>query len=546
MLKKRFIQVALCILLVFVFLTPLAQADLVVGNTKNWQDLYLTGFYAASLDYDYAYFTSLRDANLKTQTFPQSSNIIILEHSNDPVVRNYQNFLRVRGYENVESIVFSDYTELQDILASRMDSDKALVLDSRWGMEAVAATTFMINEGFSPYFLSEDNRNTVLSDIRGKEEVLIVGHFPVRLIADFPGNKITDFPDFNANTMSLRSARTGDYNWGQISNSQRQDFSTFKSRIPNFVFNGDVQRTAQTIRNSGVRNFEVIGSEMADIATNIRGASGENLRLLLKYARTYTNIDELSGQLLDLDRVEMPYPNIGLSIVNATYYPNLNTFTLTFVNTGTMDTKIFSTIEVNGQNLGDDFAHRVLANSSFTIPYSVGDLSGAEFAILDTIYGYAEPLQRTLSTGLTANRFPVTIDKRVDDSSVELKKALFDDDNGLFYVEVESVGTSNANVIVEVLVDESALVSKPTVISGRERVVIPAPFVEIGSVIGNSYDFNVYFGEEEIVKTSSFEDVLVEEYTSLGRVITYFAIAILIAVLWILFFVFSKKKKKRK
>ena len=542
-MKKTVFLLLLTIVLVVPFVS--AQEEVVITNTRNWHELYLGAFFALSNDDRFMFFDSLFDSNVKSQTINRATPVLILEQDARPVVKNYHNLLRTRGYTTLDSFIYDDYVELQEELFSRGSYDGIVLIYDVFGIEALALFPYMLENNLFPFFINQDNERTVLSDA-GNNVELAVGYFPVRMLEDLSFEVIRGLPEDNSEAISRRFFEQKNSDWGLLVNAQEADFTAFASKNPAVVFNEELLRTSELIAESGITRFEAIGAEMANIAQALRDRAEHDLRFILRYAQTYTNIEGMTGQILALSRVQLPAPIISLSVVDARVYEDLNTLTFTIENSGSLPGLFFSNFELGDVGFADSRPHVILPGKTRTIPYVLDDVSG-ERLTANIIFGFSEPLTRTLTgrDGATTIREDVIRSSANDNSNVVLEQLSFDDNSGLFYARIRNEGTTNSEVVVEIYLDNSSSVlslQETIEANSYQDIIVPALYVERGVVIDNSFDVEVFFGEERITKRVLFEDVLVASYRSLN--IIYVAALALVLFAIIIWFVLRKKKQE--
>ncbi len=524
---------SLVIILVFLLAFPLVSADVVITNSRDWQELYLGAYYSAYTENRFIYFETLYDSNVKSQTIAEETPVLVLEKQSRPVVKNYANLLEVRGYASVEEILYEEYSDLQSALVERAEPEGVVLIYDRFGIEAVAAFPYMLENNLFPIFINEENEDAVLSSVGSFDTALVIGYFPVRMLENVDSESIRNLPEENAHAMTRKMFSEGLYDWGILVNAQEVDLTALSGGSPVFVFNENLEELSAVIAESNIGRFEAIGGEMANVAQSLRSRAEQELRFIVRYAQTYTNIEGLSGQVLLLDRVKLPAPTMNVSFVEARFYPQTNTLTYTLENGGTLDALFFTNFEFRQSSFSDNNTHLIRAGETRTIPYIVENMNGEELGLTaNTIFGFSEPLTRSLSIDDVSGGNEVIIDESVDSSDVSLVGLEFDDAEGIFYATVESV---DAVVAVEVFFDNSSLVSQE--VKGSQEIVIPAPYVPRDTVVGKSYDVGVYFGSERITQQKLFRDVVIEERSGFP-----FVIVAIVVVLLLLIYFFKRRK----
>lgn len=411
-------------LLVLVSLFSLSSAFslTVIVNSNQWQDAYLGAVYAGQNDGRILILRNLADSVQKMQGLAKDEEIIILESPNFAVSRRYEEKMIVDGFTNVRTIQYTNFEDLQQALFFSSQIPRSiLVLYPEFGLEAVAGAPLVVDQGFAPFFLTRNNKNFLNSLTSQK---VFAGYFPVRLIDGLIGVQFfTNTPEVNAHALTAYTASRIQSDWGVLSSGDIIDLETLTISRPIVLFTGSLQETAATINQININNFEVVGSELADVATALRGASGRDLRLMLKYARTFTGNTPLRGQLFDIDYISFPVPRAEVRLDGVTYFPNLGTLGITYTNIGNVNTRVFSTIEIAGVSFSDNFIRTIPPGATVTFPYVLDAPipQTVSSAIINTQYGYRDPLTRSL---IGPTGFPV-IEVEFDVNTVQPPNVAF-------------------------------------------------------------------------------------------------------------------------
>lgn len=499
----------LCVLLLLVI--PLTSATVVVGNSKEWHDLYLGTMYAGLNDHSFLFFDSLGDADIQTRTIPKDEPIIVLESTSRPVVPNYQNILNVGGYSSVEVMTYDGYTELQRMLFGDAKYPGWIILHPEFGAEAMAAASYMIKAGYAPAFLNAENVPEVEELAQG--ERLLVGHFPIRTIMGLEGDRITGFPMQNAQALTVRAQEEYPEEWALLSRTDSFDPGSLVSGRPLYLYNGELADLVQPIQESEISRFEVIGPDLADLAKSVEAQVGRDLHLLLKYGQTITNVPGLEGKILGIRQVPVPAPQVGIVFEEAVYYESLKTLALTYTNIGTLPALFVTSVEYGDVVISDEKLHTIGAGETLTIPYRMNITEMTPTATVNTRYGLERPLTRTVAqAGSAVLRANVTRIDRADTTDVEVGKVAYDGERGRLLVTLRSNGP--ALVDIELFVDEETTLSgEAREIDGERTISIDTPYLAPDALVGNTYDLHVFYGSDTTANVKQVE-VLVEQASS--------------------------------
>lgn len=515
---------------VFLLLLPTVLGTVVV-NSKDWHDIYLGSIHAYQNDEKLIYFDSLGDAQIQTKLIPTNERVLILE-SGRPVVKNYRSFLEVGGYEGVETIEYSDYTELQAELYG--ESDKYLVLYPGFAAEAIAAAPLMLVDGYAPLFLNEGNQESV-RDLTAGADTLVAGRFPVRWTSGVSGEKLTGKPLENAKELMERSAAATDSDWGILSRADRFDPQTLAGGKPVLLFGGDVDQLASWVSAVDIDRYEVIGADLADLATAVKDRTGRDLHLLLKYGQTITNVPGLEGQILNVRQVDVPAPVNRLEFVKLTRYPDAGTLALTLENTGTLESLFLVTLEYGDLGITEEQLHIIQPGETTTIPFVVNASEETDEATVNVRYGLEPPLEQTITGGDGPILRADVEQGSAGDGAVQVRGVRYDGDEGVLYVDVKNNG-GEALVDAELLLDPPLSGAPQTIPAGESATLeIATPFLAPDALVEETHPLALYYGEGEISRYHE-ADVTIEavsEGSTMYLLLGAIAIFICILVTWL-------------
>ncbi|RME31066.1 hypothetical protein D6789_03880, partial [Candidatus Woesearchaeota archaeon] len=418
------------------------SATTVMGNSKEWQDLYLSAMYAHTNGYDFVFIESLGDADIQSQLLEKDEPIIIIESSKKPVIKNYESFLSVGGFTNLTVITAEDYRDLQLKLFG--DADSYFILDPTFGMEAVAAAPLILKRSAAPLFLDAQSKEDVKA--RASDDSFVIGHFPLRIVAGIPGERLAGYPTDNALDLALLATRETKSSWGVIARADRFDPASLAGKKPIFLIVDDTSAVAEKVKESGITRFEVIGADMADIAKSIEAESGKDLHLLLKYGQTITNLPGLEGKILTVRQVSVPYPTVGLELKEAVFYPETSSLVVTFRNPGTLETKFFSNLELGELVFSDEHIHTALPGETVAIPYHVAE--SAETVTLTTRFGLEQPLNRVLRKKDSPTLSVPVSTGQATNTSIEVGRVTYDGAKGELRIALSGQGVVDAELLV--------------------------------------------------------------------------------------------------
>lgn len=568
-IKKTGVLISVLIsllLLVSLASSTVSAESYVVVNSRDWHDLYLGTVYAGLTGQSIISFANLGEAQTKSKLIAPDSQVTILEPAKNPVVKKYASYLLANGVSKTNTLGYDNYVDLQFQLANLLEItpnqplNGYAVLYSQFGVEAVAIVPTLYAKNYMPLFVDEnvaDSFFTGLQSVRSRPTIL-AGHLPVRLVTDLSSElsvvqKYTGQVEENTAQIVSDITQSTTSTMGVITRIDRIDLQSLKRGLPQFVYAGSAQDVATQIANSNLVVFEVISSDAADLAKSISALSGRNLKLLVKYARGFTNIQGLSGQLLDLDTVEFPYPYTYVTVEKAIYFEKENTLAITLKNDGTIPSYVYSTIEFGQSTYADDLALLVPPKTSITFPYALDSesITSSNRVVINTLYGRTQPLTQSV---LGPNGEPlVVIDAKrdattTDDSSISFVASRIDETNGVLQIDLQNNRQKNVVVQTQVALDNVTLVSAvPTQLRADQlgQINIPIPYLSANDILEKQLSLTFSYGEADTIKTQHLTFAVTEViYPQKSSSLVWIIVAIVILLLLILIVIIIARKNR--
>ncbi|MFH1211690.1 MAG: hypothetical protein V1659_02055 [Candidatus Woesearchaeota archaeon] len=546
----------LCLILIGVSASASIKQNTVVVNSKEWRNVFLATIYAGLNDADIVYFSNLKEANLKSQAIPKSNQITVFEPEQDAVVKNFGSYLKVNGFSDYDVVSFTDYNDLQEKLWEDGGYKGFVLLDPAFGIEAIAVSPLLIEKRYPPLFATEQNIGSI-KDLIENKDVIAVGHFPARVLSNIPdiapNPLFADFPDQNVDNITLFFVKNYPKDWTVVIRGDRVLPEVLMQANPIFVYYGDIGQLAQTVKRTNATYFEAISGDLANLLSELETKVGKDLKFIMRYGRTVTNVEGMQGKILDLDTVYFDFPYTKIELVKAVYYPKHNVTAITFESKGNMNTLIFSNMEILGLPLSDSNMHSAPSQSAITIPYVSEVLPDQNnlSVVVTTQYDYRLPLRNTIKSesGNSFVRLPVVRNELFDDSAIVLKDYLFNNARGQIVLSIQNPTSHKVNVYAEFIFDDENIISSQVTelkAKSTQDVVIDTPYLLWSDIKGKSFTLNIYYGAEDTILqyTESIEITKVIETEGgflKGKTVVFILIIIVVIVL-VLFFIFWKKK----
>lgn len=544
-MNLKFKLLFLLIIVLIILQSSFALAEnrtFVVANTNDWQSTYLIDVYASSIGAQIVYLKNLGDSEVKTKLMAKTDNVIIFESKETPVVKNYKSFLSVNGFESVGEYQFFNAFDLQEYLYSQLKPDGVYIFGNDFGMEPLVLTPYLLKNNYFPMFFSKDS-TSFFYRISRRKPITVVGRIPLRSVEQLNPTLIIGNPQKTISQLSSLVNKNISSEWGVITRIDEIDYDSIRKDIPVFVFYSQtyLPTLANQIKESKIKNFEVIGGNVVDIAQSLKSQSGEDLKMMLKFGRKITNFDGLENKILSVDTVSLPYPYEKLEIESINYYEKLGILTLTLKNTGNIGVYSFSNIDFGGAVESDNIKHFIPAGQSKTIPYNLSTTKVNENATLTIQYGYDLPLRNNIKgdKGTSIIQKKVSILDHVEKPKIELTKSNFNSKTGILSIGAKSLSEKPLKAQVEILINGVIYTSDLEILNPKSSstLIISFPYLSNLELLDKTFNATIYYGEDNLLFTQS-EPILFED-NSINMVVVL--VVVLIALLGILFVVFRKR-----
>lgn len=527
-----------------------ASADgTVVANTKDWRAIYLTALYAQSIDAEFYFFNDLSDAQLKTKLISKSQPVLVFEQDTQPVMKNYDSFLDVNGFDTVRLESFSSIEDLQEKIIDLQNPSGLLVLDDQFGVDAIIGAPYAIKNNYSAVFMTPDFSLKKYSTYT----LLFAGQLPIRKIDDYQGEKILGTIDKTSNSLFEKVLSQSNSEWGVITQMSQIDFDSFASKLPLFVYYSQNYHDflVDAIKKNDITKFEVIGGDSSTLAKNLESESGKDLDFMLKYGQKITNDGPHEDTILQIDSLALPFPIEKLVVLNTTYYPALNILAVTFRNTGNVDLNVFSSGSFLNQAISDEYIHQVQKNSQKTIPFTLEDSSDTSAAAklqLAISYGLSSPLPNSIHSENNSDYLvqPV-VNHYSNRPSIQLKDNFLDTKTGDLTITYHNDFSKDLVAYTEFIgPDGKTVTSKESIIPAGKTGsnTVNLAYISNEDLVDKVFQIYTYYGEKDTLLHSSYS--LQIKTTSFCSIVSWPCLIIILVLVFftILLYIFMPRKRR--
>lgn len=535
----------LVILMVLTVVSAVEAKTYIVANTADWQSMYLTSMYASFKGADFVYLKNLGDAEVKTKLMSKDDTVFVFESKDTPVVKNYQSFLSVNGFDSVGEYLFFNAYDLQEYLYDQLDSKQVFIFGNDFGMEPIALAPYLLKNNYFPMFYSKESTDFFYR-ISRRKPITVVGRVPVRTVDQLKPTYITGQPQKTTSEVTSLVTSNIKSDWGVITRIDSIDYDSIRADVPVFVFYSQTYtpQLADSISESGIKNFEVIGGNTADLAQELESQVGKKLNLMLKFGRKITNYQGLENTVLNIDAVPLPFPYEDVTLDAINYYPELGKFTITLTNKGNIGVYSFSNIEYGGVVVSDAKRHFILPGTTKTIPYNLSTTKTAGNATLTVRYGYAIPLQNTLkgASGIPILQEKVNILNHTEDPKIEFSKTNFNQKTGHLSIGYKVLSDKPVKAQAEIIVNGTVHTSSQVTLSPGRSPAIPIdfPYVSNEELVNKYFNVTIFYGESDLLFTKT-QNIFIEEQSN--NVVLIAAVIIVVLAVIILLLLMRRKRK---
>lgn len=559
---------------------------IVLINSKDWRDAYLGLLYSYYTHEKPYIITNLGEADLASRIAKSQSKIIIIESEKEPVVKNYQKFLELRGIETSKiKTLYSETPYLFQLeIAKFIHPTCYIVVPSDFSYDAISAMPYALLNNCTIIFWNENYRNALLSLIKNQNNVMFFGTFderPWRLVNR--NLTIINENNFFANNKEMVKMVIDWYKnhnkkfWVVLTNAKYIEEGYLLEKMPIMIFDNNIKNTVQFLKQNDVKLVEVIGPEMVNYGQQIRDMSNKTIGVVAKVARTFTGIPGLTGKVYTMKVLLVDAPNPNLQIENV-YFDNENQKVyILFKNTGNTRVLFYTPsvrlLDGNVEifSLNDDQIYSIYPNSYFTLiletSHKLTRIPDNLKAEVYTIYDYQKPLNYYVKHGSETPPaiYNVTTINLSDSSSIKIISIDYNTKTEMIEIKIQNIGNKTVYVLPQItnffysndnttLTAENYTEIKPSEI---KKIEIPGYLTKDELIKNKEINSIIYFGANYPLLTKYVEVVMemkIVTPSTLERITARFleimkskTIIVLIVGLIALIplFLFARRKRKK-
>ena len=182
--------VVLLSLVVTLFASSSLAATVVLVNDSDWRSAYVVGYYAAKKGYGFMAVDSEASAREVIPYLLNKEDEVIIYAGPNPVVKNYEGFLRGQGFKNVRTVRFRSAYDLMFELPEKwgLELRSAVLVSDSGGEWVLAAGPLAYASDAYLLLLNNRTKERILSLVRAKNPnpVYVIGYAGRSLKEELP------------------------------------------------------------------------------------------------------------------------------------------------------------------------------------------------------------------------------------------------------------------------------------------------------------------------------------------------------------------------
>ncbi|MBW2968236.1 hypothetical protein KY362_07155 [Candidatus Woesearchaeota archaeon] len=466
--------------LVLLLLIPAASADLLLSNSKDWQDVYTVLMYGGITKTNAKFLVSDRHGPIMVQTINPDENIEIFSSKKRPCVVGYESMMRSGGRNNVKGEEYSDMN--LELIERLPDVTDFVIIDDAYGYNALAVAPYAVMTQSYVLFANSDNIGDVMDVLESRDvgHVIIYGHVDRRVreqlekydpeIINKDGDRFANNVEIVKKYREINPARQIIMSNGEFIEME------MLSGVEPLLFIGRENVPDQIkdyIKSTDIEVGVLIGNELVGTATIVRRQVG--ISTFVKFAQSARAAAGTISQVEGLDRFPVPKVELNLEIVSVKYNKLTGMLQITFKNSADIVSyfKGTYTLTANGQEfvIGDEEPVFIDRNDLLTVLYPVEGLVPDGEMTLKAYVIYGE--SKNSLEFIIDETYSVSTTDVSDEAELTIEKLQYDKTKHEFLIHLKNIGEVDAYANSE-LVDIVILDSKTTL--GSEETV----FIEKG------------------------------------------------------------------
>lgn len=451
-LKKYFLPFFAILLI----LANLGESKIIVVNSQNWEDVYISLLYGQKLGYQ-TYFLNNPNPQALLRSLPSNQDVLLIESENY-FYPGLDSLLSSKGFKVEKLIVKNPSLEL---LNFSVDNVYLIYKDFSYG--AIIVTPLALSTNGWVFILDRDNYADILTKLEGKN-VFAIGYFP-RDIKDAIKKYVNkEIADSNKFRLSLKVAdeviKINKASQVTITDGRYIEKEFFLSKNPILLVGTNLlpDETLDWMIRNNIKSVVIIGSHLTYIGEQIRSKSNKSIGVFIKYGEAVPG-----SPVYALTMLPLPFGDIKLNVTSVIYDPNSKSLIISIRNTGNSGAFVFTTSKIMFENseiasIADKEPVFLGANSIVNNRYSIEiPAEYLEKDIIAELYISYGDSSESLDSFLTEEgsfgpplRMKINVMKVSDSSEIEIISASYYYGNKRLAIEINNTGNVDAYVIIKI------------------------------------------------------------------------------------------------
>jgi len=559
------------ILLLFLFICIHLSISIgrseIICNSNEWKDCYIVFMYSKIKGNEFQLVNSMGEAKILSMELNKKNEHIVFESKSNSIVKNFKEFLQIRGFEHVNSKYFEDYQSLQFEIFEEVKNNinGLIIIHDDFGYDALSVTPYALLKKYFVLFYNENVKSKIIKTLNENYElnVIFYGEFLDRPWKKIKNNfTIIDEKSFIKNNLAIIDLYMNiskEKIYFFVSSGDYFEPGFLSAGMPITFIEIPPSELIEILKKYNISIIEIIGPENTIYGQQIRDLSNRTIGVVVRVGRTFTGSEELRGKQVPLRILSLPKPFLSLKIEDV-YLVNNDTLLIQILNDGNIDTYFF----ISGVGLlkGDkeifpqfNYSIQIIPKSkSFALPIKLENLSIESFDGVEILglTDYEIPLKNYIHEKY--NLSLITID---DDSIISIDSVSYFVESEILVIKVKNEGNSTVFVYGSIYDMDIFGLNRSLYFDLKE--IKPKQIGELKYKIHLDEDdlernkevkINLFYGKNKdflIKSISEKKELKVVKGIIITSLITaegiiYILTVILLIVVAILFFVFKKRK----
>jgi hypothetical protein len=518
---------------------------------------------------EFQLINSLEEAKILSMELNKKAQHIIFESKPNSIVKNFREFLQVRGFENVKSKYFEDYQSMQFEFFEELKNDinGLIIIHDDFGYDALSVSPYALLNKYFVLFYNENLKDKIIKTLNENNalNVIFYGEF-----LDRPWKKIKNkfsiideksFLKNNLAIIELYMKDSKDKVYFFVSSGEYFEPGFLSAGMPITFTEISPKDLIELLKKYNISIVEIIGPENTIYGQQIRDLSNKTIGVVVRVGRTFTGSRELRGKQVPLRTIFLTKPVLSLKI-ESIYLVNNDTLLIQILNDGNIDAYLFLTGIGLFSGEKETFPQfnasiKTLPKSKrFVLPIKLENISIESFDSVE-ILGLADyeiPLKNYVH-----EKYNISLIRIDDDSLISVDSVSYYVDNEMLVIKVKNEG--NSTVFVYGTIYDINIFGMNRTLSFDLKEIKPKQTGELKYKIHLDEDdleknkevkLNLYYGKNKDFTIKSLLDkkelkivkgVIITSLIAWITNLYIIPIALLIAVL-ILFIIFKRRKKE--